>query len=129
MPDLASKPLSPHLSIYRLSWLMTASIVHRLTGAALYFGFVLIAVWLSALAAGEEAYGLFQRAAFSWPGLVILFGYSWALIQHMLGGIRHLIWDQGLGLEVPTARLLAIASFMGSAILTLLLWFFAGALA
>ena len=117
----ASRPLSPHLSIYRFTWLMAASIIHRLTGAALYFGMALVAWWLLALARGPEAYGLFLLVASSWPGRLVLFGYAWALMHHMLGGIRHLVWDTGEALDVKTARVLAIANFIGSFALTLLI--------
>lgn len=119
------RPLSPHLSIYRFTWLMTASIIHRLTGAALYFGLALVALWLVMLMSGEDAYNSFQNMATSWFGLIVLFGYSWALLQHMLGGIRHMIWDTGQALSVPVARRLAIASFAGAAVLTALIWWLA----
>src|SRR6185312_2731617 len=93
------RPLSPHLQIYRLTLTMAMSIVHRITGAALYFGLALVAWWLIAAATGPNAYATFEAFAGSLIGRLILFGYTWALIHHGLGGIRHLIWDFGRGFE------------------------------
>ena len=76
---------------------MMMSIVHRMTGIALYAGSLLLAWWLLAVASGPNAYATFQSVASSFIGRVVLFGYTWALIHHMLGGLRHLIWDTGHG--------------------------------
>lgn len=127
MPGPASRPLSPHLSIYRITWLMAASIIHRLTGAALYFGTLILLWGLIALSLGPDAYQNFLNCAHSLIGKLVLFSYTWALMHHALGGVRHLIWDTGRGLDVLVARRLAIINFIGSAALTLLIWFFAGA--
>jgi succinate dehydrogenase cytochrome b subunit len=117
-----ARPLSPHLQIYKPMLTMMMSIVHRITGAALYFGFVLLAWWLIAAASGPNAYGTFETFIGSLIGRLILFGYTWALIHHMLGGIRHLIWDTLHGLEPAEREWLTVASLIGSIVLTLLLW-------
>jgi succinate dehydrogenase / fumarate reductase cytochrome b subunit len=117
-----SRPLSPHLSIYRPMLTMIMSIVHRITGAALYFAMVLLAWWLLAAASGQNAYARVQWFMGSWVGRVILFGLSWALLHHMLGGIRHLIWDVGYGLEPAEREWLTRATLIGSIGLTLILW-------
>ena len=119
----AERPLSPHLQIYRPMLTMMMSIVHRITGFGLYFGTLLLAWWLNA-AASPNAYGRFQWFAGSWIGRLILFGYSWALIHHMLGGIRHLIWDTGRGLGPIERERLAAANLIGSIAITLILWIF-----
>ena len=87
----AKRPLSPHLTIYRPMLSMMMSIVHRITGAALYFGTLLLVWWLLAAASGPTAYAAFQSAAASFIGRIVVFGYTWALIHHMLGGMRYLI--------------------------------------
>jgi len=87
------RPLSPHLQIYKPTLTMVMSIVHRITGAALYFGMLLLAWWLIAAASGPNAYAGFEWFMGRVLGQLLLFGYTWALIHHMLGGIRHLIWD------------------------------------
>ncbi|MFE0017200.1 succinate dehydrogenase, cytochrome b556 subunit [Mesorhizobium sp. NPDC059054] len=121
-PATRDRPLSPHLTIYRPAITMTMSIVHRITGGALYFGTLLVAWWLTA-AAGPQSYFDFVNGIFgSWFGRLVLFGYTWALMHHMLGGIRHLVWDTGAGLEKHTASKIAWATVVGSVILTILIW-------
>lgn len=116
------RPLSPHLSIYKATMTMTMSIVHRITGAALYAGTLLLAWWLIAAAYGPNAYANFEWFMGSIIGRIILFGYTWALIHHMLGGIRHLIWDTIHGLEPAEREMLAQATLIGSVAFTLILW-------
>jgi len=116
------RPLSPHLQIYRPMLTMMMSIVHRITGAALYFGMLLLAWWLIAAASGPNAYATFEWFMGSVIGQLVLFGYTWALIHHMLGGIRHLIWDTGHGFEPAEREMLTLATLIGSITLTLILW-------
>ncbi|MBI1204601.1 MAG: succinate dehydrogenase, cytochrome b556 subunit [Rhodopseudomonas sp.] len=117
-----SRPLSPHLQTYRLTLTMLMSIVHRITGSALYFGMLLLAWWLIAAAAGPNAYANFEWFVGSWIGRLVLFGYTWALLHHMLGGIRHLIWDTLHGLEPADREMLTLATVIGSVALTLVVW-------
>ena len=119
---LKQRPLSPHLQIYRPMLTMTMSIVHRITGAALYFGTLLLAWWLIAAALGPSPYAAFEAFIGGFFGRLILFGYTWALIHHMLGGIRHLIWDLGYGFDPADRERLAVATIVGSVGLTLALW-------
>ena len=118
----ASRPLSPHLQIYKPMLTMMMSIAHRLTGAALYFGMLLFAWWLIAAAAGANTYTGFETFMGSLIGRLILFGYTWALLHHLLGGIRHLIWDTLHGLEPAEREMLAAATLIGSIALTIVLW-------
>jgi len=116
------RPLSPHLQIYRSTWTMAMSIAHRITGGALYVGTILLAFWLLSMASGPAAY---DRAAWffgSVIGRLILFAYTFILMQHMIGGIRHLIWDFGYGMEPGTRMNMARATPIAAAILTLLIW-------
>jgi succinate dehydrogenase / fumarate reductase cytochrome b subunit len=119
---LKARPLSPHLQIYRLTLTMAMSIVHRITGAALYFGILLIAWWLLAASSGPNAYSIYEGFIGSLVGRVILFGYTWALLHHALGGARHLIWDMGRGFEPTEREMLTLATLIGSIGLTLVLW-------
>ena len=118
----APRPLSPHLQIYRWSWTMAMSVAHRITGSSLYVGTVLLAAWFVSLAAGPEAYAWAQWFFGSLIGYLVLFGYTWVLLHHMLGGVRHLVWDFGHGME-PAQRIgMARFTLIGSTILTLLIW-------
>jgi succinate dehydrogenase / fumarate reductase cytochrome b subunit len=118
----AARPLSPHLQIYRWSWTMAMSIAHRATGVALYCGTLLIALWLVAAASGPGPYETAQAIAGSFLGRLVLFGYTFALLHHMIGGLRHFVWDMGRGFE-PQARMnLAKYSVLVSGGLTVLVW-------
>jgi len=116
------RPLSPHLQIYRPMLTTAMSIVHRITGGALYFGMALFVCWLAAAASGPEPFAFVQGILGSWLGLLVLFGFTWALIHHMLGGLRHLVWDTGRGFGLDTIEWLARATIGGSILLTVLLW-------
>jgi succinate dehydrogenase / fumarate reductase cytochrome b subunit len=116
------RPLSPHLQIYRWSWTMAMSIFHRVTGTANYLGTVLVAAWLLAMATSPAAYDRMQWFFGTIIGRLILFGYTWSLMHHMLGGIRHLIWDFGHGMEPGTRFNMARFTLIGSVALTLLIW-------
>ena len=118
----AARPLSPHLSIFRPYINMTMSIVHRITGATNYFGTLLLAAWLTATASGPDGFVTANEIVASPIGLLILFGYSWSLIHHALGGIRHLIWDTGRGLDIASVRALSWATIIGSLTLTAVVW-------
>ena len=117
-----ARPLSPHLQIYRPMLTMMMSIVHRITGIGLYFGTLLLAWLVIAAASGPAPYANFEWFAGSWIGRFILFGYTWALIHHMLGGVRHLIWDTGRGFGPNEREWLVAANLIGSIAITLVLW-------
>jgi succinate dehydrogenase / fumarate reductase cytochrome b subunit len=118
----STRPTSPHLGIYSFSMPMAMSIVHRITGAGLYFGMALLAWWLLAAAAGPEA--------FAWPdwffgtivGRLVLFGFTWALLHHSIGGVRHLVWDTGRGYGPKARNLMAAGTLVLSLLLTVLVW-------
>lgn len=117
-----SRPLSPHLQVYRLALTMAMSIVHRITGAALYFGTLLVAWYLVAAAIGPGAFSTAQWVFSSWLGQLVLFGYTWALLHHMFGGMRHLIWDTGSGYDAIWRFRLTQISLIASIALTILIW-------
>lgn len=102
-PQGVSRPLSPHLQIYRWPVTMATSIVHRATGLALSAGTLLLAWWLIAAASGPDAFGTFQTVAANPLGELVLFGFVWSLAFHLFNGIRHLAWDLGYGFDVRTA--------------------------
>jgi succinate dehydrogenase / fumarate reductase cytochrome b subunit len=124
MTDTATpaRPLSPHLQVYRWPVTMAMSIAHRVTGGALYFGTLLLVWLLLAAATGQSAYELASSVFGSILGRLVMFGYSLALFHHMLGGIRHFVWDTGRGMEPGTRDAIAWATLAGSVALTLLVW-------
>ena len=104
------------------------SIAHRATGSALYGGTLLIALWLIAAASGPAAYETAQWIAGSFLGRLVLFGYTFVLLHHMVGGLRHFVWDMGHGYDPQTRMNLAKFSGLVSGVLTLLVWIAAYAL-
>jgi succinate dehydrogenase / fumarate reductase cytochrome b subunit len=116
------RPLSPHLQIYKPLINMVMSILHRITGAALYFGTLLLVWWLVAAATGP-AYFQFVSEVMGHPlGLLVMIGYTWALIHHAVGGIRHFIWDLGYGFKLSTVDAMCWASIVTSLTLTAAIW-------
>ena len=101
---------------------MMLSIVHRITGGALYFGTLLLAWWLIAAATGPEAYAYFQWFITSLLGKVVLLGYTWALLHHMMGGFRHFMWDTGRGFGLAAVEWIARLSVVLSLSLTGVVW-------
>jgi succinate dehydrogenase cytochrome b subunit len=116
------RPLSPHLQVYKFMLTYMMSGFHRVSGFVLYFGALLIAWWLVAAAAGPSAYANFEWFIGSLIGRLVLFAYTWAFLHHMLGGVRHLIWDLGRGFEPAEREFLALATIVGSIALTLIVW-------
>lgn len=117
-----NRPLSPHLQVWRPTITYVMSIVHRITGAALYFGTVLFVIWVVAAASGPDAFESVSWLYGSVIGQIVLFGYTWALMHHMLGGIRHFIWDFQVAMDPPAANKLGWATVIGSVSLTILIW-------
>ncbi|MEO1650082.1 MAG: succinate dehydrogenase, cytochrome b556 subunit [Pseudomonadota bacterium] len=122
MASADNRPLSPHLQIYSMRINMAMSIVHRITGVALYFGTLLLAWWLISAAVSPEAFAFATDIMGSWIGLLVLFGYTWALLHHMMGGLRHFVWDFGYGFHLRNVDLLCWGSLIASITLTLAIW-------
>jgi len=97
------RPLSPHLQIYRWQWTMALSILNRATGVALVAGAFGMVWWLLALAGDSAAYDDFAACLGSPLGIVATVGFMACLAFHFFNGIRHLLWDTGWGLDIPTA--------------------------
>lgn len=117
-----SRPLSPHLSIYRFTLTMTMSIVHRATGIALYGGTLLLVLWLVGAAVGGGFFDFITWLFGTWFGQLVLFGYTWVLFHHMLGGVRHFVWDFTKAMD-PAGRELIVRLHLGASILlTLVVW-------
>lgn len=98
------------------------SILHRITGIAMAVGMLGFVWWLDAAATSDQYFALVQSIYFHWFGRLVLFGVSWALIHHMLGGLRHFIWDTGNGFALNTVEWLVRANLVGSIVITLAIW-------
>jgi succinate dehydrogenase / fumarate reductase cytochrome b subunit len=120
-----ARPLSPHLEIYRFTITMAMSIAHRITGVGLYIGTLLLAWFLLALSNNAPSFAAFSGFIHSFIGRLFLFGFTWALFHHMLGGVRHFLWEVGHGLDAPMREQLAWATLIGGFVLTLIVWIIA----
>jgi succinate dehydrogenase / fumarate reductase cytochrome b subunit len=127
---MRERPLSPHLQVYRWPLSMALSILHRASGVALTLGTALLVWWLMAVAAGGESHRAFIDCIGSPFGQLALFGWTAAMMFHLLNGVRHLVWDSGAGYELPTAQATGWAVVVGTVVLTAGVWLLArGALA
>ncbi|MEZ7814054.1 MAG: succinate dehydrogenase, cytochrome b556 subunit [Paracoccaceae bacterium] len=113
-----ARPLSPHLQIYRVQLTSVTSILTRITGQALMAGVVLAVWWLFSAAISPAYFVCADAVVRSWFGALVFTGSLWALWYHYLSGLRHLIFDAGIGLDIPTAQKLGWVCIIGSVVLT-----------
>jgi succinate dehydrogenase / fumarate reductase cytochrome b subunit len=117
-----TRPLSPHLSVYRWPLTMTLSILHRVSGIALSAGFAAFALWLIVAGSDEDSYIRFLALINSLPGRAMLAAWSFAYFFHLANGVRHLFWDAGYGFEKTQANASAWAVIVLTVLLTLGYW-------
>ena len=114
----ADRPISPHLQIYKFQLTSVLSILHRFTGLGLVAGAAVLVAWLIAAAHGVAAFDTAQTIAGAWYGRLLLFLWAFALFYHLCNGIRHLGWDAGLGLDLPSVYLTGWIVVIAAALLT-----------
>ncbi|AYM14715.1 MULTISPECIES: succinate dehydrogenase, cytochrome b556 subunit [Agrobacterium] len=123
MASNRNRPTSPHASLYRLPIGMRTSIIHRLTAVALSaVGTPILTWYLLSIAMGEQAYDQFRSFASSWIGTFVLFGLTWSILQHFASGMRHLVMDFGKGFKLKSSNRTALATYVFSFLLTVILW-------
>ena len=118
----ASRPLSPHLQIYRPQLTSVLSILHRGSGIILALGALLVAAWLAAVAAGPAAYLAAHGWLNSWAGKTLLFLWTLCTFYHLCNGVRHLVWDAGYGFGLPAAYASGKIALGAAVALTVLAW-------
>jgi succinate dehydrogenase / fumarate reductase cytochrome b subunit len=119
---LVRRPLSPHIQVYRWPLSMALSILHRVTGVALGVGTLLLTWWLVAAASSDAAFESAQWFIGSAVGLLLLFGWSLALVFHFFSGIRHLVWDAGVGFDSPMYNTSGWGVVIATGVCTVLIW-------
>ncbi len=115
-----SRPLSPHLTIYRPQLTSMTSILTRITGNALLISSMLVVWWFLAAASSPEYFAIADGVLTSWFGDIAMTLSVLGLWYHTLAGVRHLIWDNGIGLDIPTAEKMGYAILGGSVVLTII---------
>ncbi len=121
-PHGAQRPLSPHLSVYRPMMTMMMSIAHRITGAGLYVAMALLTLLFIGVGMGGAFYAAFGWLGSSAIGGLLVFLITWAIYHHLLGGVRHFLWDRGLYMDPKGREALAIGTLVGGVGLTVLTW-------
>jgi succinate dehydrogenase / fumarate reductase, cytochrome b subunit len=116
----SERPLSPHLQIYRWQVPMLTSILTRITGNGVIVAVVLAVWWLLAAATSDAYFDVANAVVTSWFGDLVFTAALWAVWYHFLAGLRHLIYDAGKGLDVPTAEKLGWVCLIGSVVLTVI---------
>lgn len=117
-----SRPLSPHIQIYRPQLTSVLSIANRITGVLLSVAAVALVFQLVALAEGPEAYSRFRDFVGSSPGLFLLLVVTFSFYLHLFGGIRHLMWDTARGLELRVVYLSGWLVVFASVLATAATW-------
>ena len=120
--QIDSRPLSPHLQIYKPQWTSALSILHRITGLLLSAGMLVITAWLVSLASGPSAFESTSAVLAHPIMIVLLIGWTLALFYHLLNGIRHLIWDAGMMMDIPSARRSAWVVVVLAFVFTIIVW-------
>ncbi len=121
-PSERQRPLSPNMQLYRPQLTSVLSIVNRLTGILLSIAAIALVIWLAAGAAGPQAYAIVKAPLASWTGQVILFAFTFAFFLHLLGGIRHLVWDTVHGFELRAIYMSGWTVVTGSVVMTVVAW-------
>ncbi|HEY8213414.1 MAG: succinate dehydrogenase, cytochrome b556 subunit [Methylocystis sp.] len=116
------RPLSPHLTIFKPIMTMMMSIAHRITGVGLYGGMALLALFLLGAGVGGGAFSAVSWIATGFIGNVLVVMIVWAIFHHLLGGVRHALWDRGLYMDPKGRELVAQGTLVGGILLTLLIF-------
>ncbi len=124
-PSARPRPMSPHLSVYRMQFTMVMSGFHRITGVGLVIGTLMFAWWIIAAGAGPEYFDVAQGFIGSWFGILLLLGWSFALFYHLCNGVRHMLWDIGIGLEIDGIKTGGVIMLATASALTLVSWIIA----
>jgi succinate dehydrogenase / fumarate reductase cytochrome b subunit len=123
------RPLSPHLQVWRWHATMASSIFHRASGSINYIGAILVTIWLVLLAAGPDAYAVFENLMAGPVGLLVklaLFGFTLSLTYHLFNGIRHLVWDLGKGFDPKGSNQRSMIIIVAAIVVTVVIWILAG---
>ncbi len=122
-PNNGNRPTSPFMfgSLYRWQISSVTSMMHRVTGVAMFFSFLMLVLWVTSAAAGGAYFDCMQWLLTSWLGKLALLLSLWGLCFHFLNGIRHLIWDIGMGFDLDVAAKTGMGALIGSVVLTIII--------
>jgi succinate dehydrogenase / fumarate reductase cytochrome b subunit len=118
-----NRPTSPHLTIYKKQISSVLSIFHRMTGVGLFFGLIIVMWWFILLVFSRFDPHYLQLAKL-WVVKPFLFLISYAVFYHLCTGVRHLIWDIGIGFSVPSINFSGWVAVISSVVLTVVFWIY-----
>lgn len=124
---MKQRPISPHLSIYKLQITSGTSILHRITGTLLYIGIIILSWCIfcnvyfpniifslcDLFTTNAILATLFKLAMLTW---------IFSLYYHLFNGIRHLFWDAGKGFNINIATISGKIVILLSALFTIVSW-------
>lgn len=112
------------LAHYRLPIPGIASIVHRVTGIAMFVCLLFLLAMLQMSLKSEAGFEAFRSVVWGNPiAKLVLIALLFALVYHLVAGIRHMIQDANIWLDLASARSSAFAMFAVSFALTaLVVW-------
>ncbi len=119
---MAQRPLSPHLSVYKLPLLPLVSIITRICAVALSIGILVFGIWLISLGYSSDSLAFLTEILVSPVGVVLLVGWTFAFMWHSANGVRHLFWDAGHGFSLTVAERSGYAVIIFSVVGTSILW-------
>lgn len=121
-PGQDNRPLSPFMigSAYRLQMTSASSFAIRATGLALIGSIALFVAWLLSAALSDVWFDRVNWLVTSWFGWLVWILSAWAVWFHLLGGLRHFIFDQAKMMEIERAERLGWTMFIGATVLTVL---------
>ncbi len=115
-----NRPLSPHVTVWKWELNAITSILVRITGNAMLVSAILVVWWLMAAASGPDYFAAIDGLITSVLGDIVMTLSVLGLWYHALGGLRHLVWDAGHGLDMATADRMGWGMIIGSVALTFL---------
>ena len=117
-----NRPLSPFMigPYYRPQMTSMSSIMVRITAIVSLGVAVLIVAWLVAAATSDDAFAVVDGLLRGFLGDVIFLIATWAIWYHLLGRLRHVIWDLGYGMDVRTSEAMGLMMFIGATLLAIL---------
>jgi succinate dehydrogenase / fumarate reductase cytochrome b subunit len=120
-PVTRPRPVYLNLVRIRLPLPGIVSILHRVSGAALYLiGLPLLLYGVQCSLASQEAFDNFRAALANPLAKIVLIGLIWAYLHHFFAGIRFLLLDVHQGIELRPARLSSVIVLVVSLALTLI---------
>ncbi|MFC3151847.1 succinate dehydrogenase, cytochrome b556 subunit [Litoribrevibacter euphylliae] len=108
----SNRPKNLDLTTIQLPLTAKASILHRISGFALFFGMIFVIAALDMSLASEESFNQLKECMQSPVAKFITWGILSALGYHFVAGIKHLLMDAGIGETLESGRIASIITLV-----------------